>query len=146
VDRPARSFLVVAIAAAAVLGCTGDFGATPFASRPDLIRIDDVDVRLVDTVGLTEAVLHVPDSAQGPFQQGIETVPGSPRDLIIPWSGGACDTATTLTLSREGAALVMAIRSIVQVPSGQLCPLGARLNAVVVRFRDVPPPIRLDAP
>jgi hypothetical protein len=105
-----------------------------------------VEVQLIDTVGLTEAVLPVPATLGGPFQRGIELVPGQPHDLIVPWLGGDCDHRTTLTLHREAGVLIMSVRSTGGPPPGVLCTLGGRLSAVVVRFIGDAPPLTLDAP
>jgi hypothetical protein len=128
-----------------LVACSGGPAATAFVAQADLIRFDDVEVRLVDTLGLTEALLPVPDSLGGPFVQGIQPVPGHPRDLIVPWSGGDCDVQTTLTLHLEGGVHVISVRSISRPhPGGVLCTLAARLSAVVVRFLGQPPVLLLD--
>lgn len=128
-----------------VAGCAALPGPTAFVQRPDLVRLDEVDVRLVDSTGLAEAVLPIPASMPGPFQGGIERIPGQPRDLVIPWVGGDCDVETTLTLGREGDELVLSVDSRSEPPaSGVLCTLGGRLRAVLLRFRDTAPAIRLE--
>lgn len=116
----------------------------PFVTRPDLIRLDDLEVQLVDPTGLAQQLLPVPESMGGPFMNGIEPVDGAPSDVIVPWVGGDCDVQTTLTLGQGGAGLVLSVRSISQPPPGTLCTLGGRLRAVVVRFRGIAPNLTLD--
>lgn len=139
-----RAGTVGAACAMVLVGCFIEPAATAFAPRPDLMRLGGVEVLLVDTLGVTEAVLPVPDSLAGPFQNGLERVPGQPRDVIVPWQGGDCDVRTTLTLRRLGAGIVISIRTASSPPPGALCTLGGRLNAVVVRFLDLPPALTLD--
>ena len=137
-----QAFLLV-LAAVLVSGCTGGPKTTQFVERPDLLRLIDVDIHLVDLLGLTERLWPVPATLDGPFVRGIEPVPGQPRELIIPWTGLDCDVSTTLTLHRADDRLVMSVSSISRPPSGVLCTLGGRLNAVIVRFLDVAPVVEL---
>jgi hypothetical protein len=140
-----RVALLGIICLSLLAACSGGPSATEFVPQADLIRLGKVDVRLVDTLGLTVALLPVPGSLSGPFVQGIQPVPGQPRDLIVPWTGGDCDVQTTLTLHREGGVPVISVRSISRPPpGGVLCTLGGRLSAVVVRFLDQPPTFTLD--
>ena len=83
--RP-RSRLIIrlVVVALAIVACSGEPGATSFVPRPDLIRMDKVDVVLVDPLGLTEGIAPVPSELGGPFQNGIETVPGDPHAVIVP--------------------------------------------------------------
>ena len=136
--RPAT---LVLLAIALVTGCGGGPAATPLEARPDLIRIGgDLDVRLIDTTTLAERLLPVPGNLVGPFQNGVEVVPGQPKDRIIPWVGGDCDVETTLALHRSDLGLVVSIRSVSRIPPGAtLCTAGGRIRAVVIRFVGIPP-------
>ena len=136
-----RSAAFLASALALAVGCAAE---PPVDAPPDRLRLGDVDVQLVDPLALTEAILPVPPNLSGPFMQGIEAVPGETRDRIVPWTGGDCDVATTLTLRREGGQVVISVRSVSRPPPGVLCTLGGRLSAIVIRFREDPPPLILD--
>jgi hypothetical protein len=143
--RP-RSRLIVrlVVVALATVACSGGPAPTPFVARPDLIRMDQADVFLVDPLGLTEGIAPLPPGLEGPFQNGIETVPGDSRAVIVPWTGGDCDIRATISLRQLGTAVAISVLTVSKPPEGLLCTAGGRLGAVVVRFREDPPPLTLE--
>jgi hypothetical protein len=139
-----RLAVVLGLVLAAVAACGLGAAPTPFVPRPDLIRMDQADVFLVDPLGLTEGIAPLPPGLEGPFQNGIETVPGDSRAVIVPWTGGDCDVRATVSLRQLGGAVAISVQTVSQPPQGVLCTLGGRLNAVVVRFKEDPPPLTLE--
>lgn len=115
--RPSVAVLAIVAALALFLGgCTRITGPRQWTETAELVSGGSFVIDVRDTSGRIDNVEIDPTGVQAPG--GVANPTGQPNVLLVPWTGGACDRRTDISISANGAGLAIAFQTTV---SPQAC-------------------------
>ena len=108
--RSATLLVVLALALSACTTITDTVtGPRQWTQASELVGGGTYTIDVRDTSGRIDNVEIDPPNVAAPAE-GVANPPGQPNVLLVPWTGGACDTETDIDFAAQGQGLAGTLR------------------------------------